>query len=65
MVLSARRQAELEETAKLCSGETHIVAGDVTKEEDVKKLFEETITKFGMYYHYVILILILKKMKAG
>jgi NAD(P)-dependent dehydrogenase (short-subunit alcohol dehydrogenase family) len=48
VVLSARRETELNETAALCPGETLVVAGDVSKEADVTRLFEETVKKFGM-----------------
>jgi NAD(P)-dependent dehydrogenase (short-subunit alcohol dehydrogenase family) len=61
VVLSARRQTELEESARLCTEarvasrgevtETEKVAvavvGDVTKEEDVKVLFETGIAEYG------------------
>jgi len=47
VVLSARREAELKATADLCSGETLTVVGDVGKEDDVLRLFEATIQKFG------------------
>lgn len=61
VVLSARRQAELEESARL-STEARVAAreevtgtekvamavvGDVTKEEDVKTLFETSIAEHG------------------
>jgi len=60
VVLSARREPELAETAKLCaeargenvaaSGKVAFVAtGDVTKEEDVKRLFESAVAEYGEY----------------
>jgi NADP-dependent 3-hydroxy acid dehydrogenase YdfG len=52
VVLTARRADALQETALLCeSPETCMVlAGDVTDEEFVKKLFSETVTRFGKRY---------------
>ncbi|KAG8768266.1 hypothetical protein FRC20_005095 [Serendipita sp. 405] len=72
VVLSARREAELNETANLCRQDydatesahsggglssandrrvpknlTLVVTGDVTKEEDVKRLFETAIAEYG------------------
>jgi NAD(P)-dependent dehydrogenase (short-subunit alcohol dehydrogenase family) len=56
IVLSGRRQAELEKTAELCKeacGEkaddklTLIVAGDVSSEDNVKQLFERTKEVYG------------------
>lgn len=47
VVLSARRENELENTASMCPGETLLVVGDVTKEADVVHLFEATIRRFG------------------
>jgi len=51
-VLAARREPELNRTAELCKEanaevNTLVITGDVTKEEDVKQLFECTIEKFG------------------
>lgn len=62
VVLSARRQTELEESVRLCTearvaaqlgegtgaGKVALaVVGDVTKEEDVKALFECGIAEYG------------------
>ncbi|KAM0756255.1 short-chain dehydrogenase/reductase SDR [Meredithblackwellia eburnea MCA 4105] len=49
VVLSGRRQAELEETAAACVGGAGAlpVVGDITKEEDVVTLFAEASKKFG------------------
>ncbi|KAK4698932.1 hypothetical protein P7C70_g7338, partial [Phenoliferia sp. Uapishka_3] len=48
VVLSGRRQAELEETAAKCGPESLVVCGDITKEEDVVALFRAGAEKFGM-----------------
>ncbi|KAJ7718295.1 hypothetical protein DFH07DRAFT_860443 [Mycena maculata] len=49
VVLTARRESALRETGSLCpSPDTCMVlAGDVTDEEFVKRLFRETISRFG------------------
>lgn len=47
VAISARRADRLEETAKLCTGPVLTVVGDVSKEADVDKLFETTISSFG------------------
>lgn len=47
MVLSARREQELTETAALCSGETLSIIGDIAKEEDIITLFERTMLRYG------------------
>lgn len=47
VVLSARREKELTETAALCSGETLSIIGDIAKEEDIITLFERTILRYG------------------
>jgi len=47
VVLSARREADLEHTAKLCPHETVIVRGDITTESYVKDLFKKTLDAFG------------------
>lgn len=56
VVLSARRETELQETARLCKearggtlkGEiTLVVPGDVTKEEDVSNLFICALKEYG------------------
>lgn len=47
MVLSARREKELRETAELCKGETLVKVGDLAKEEDVLELFKDIVATFG------------------
>jgi NAD(P)-dependent dehydrogenase (short-subunit alcohol dehydrogenase family) len=49
VVLSGRREAELEETAKQCAQDvkTLCVSGDVSVEENVKALFDKTKEVFG------------------
>ncbi|KAI0718226.1 short-chain dehydrogenase/reductase SDR [Cerioporus squamosus] len=49
LALLARRADKLQETQDLCDNQAKIllVAGDVTKEEDVLKLFRLTVEKFG------------------
>lgn len=57
LVLSARRESELQETARLCAEAAGvsdnykqvatISVGDVTKQEDVTRLFEEGVQAFG------------------
>ena len=52
IVLAARRESELNRTAELCKEanaevDTLAITGDVTKEEDVKRLFEFSVDKFG------------------
>lgn len=51
-MLAARREPELNETAELCKEanaevDTLVITGDVTKEEDVRRLFVCTAEKFG------------------
>ena len=59
VVLSARRVDALEETARMCEEAaraqsiqvtelTLVVAGDVTKESDVQRLFERSVTTYGL-----------------
>jgi NAD(P)-dependent dehydrogenase (short-subunit alcohol dehydrogenase family) len=44
----ARNRSDLEETARLCSaGKIHIVDGDVSKPDDVRRLFSEAADRFG------------------
>jgi NAD(P)-dependent dehydrogenase (short-subunit alcohol dehydrogenase family) len=65
--LSARRRTELEETARLCIEARTVakgnsdggmmaltVVGDVTKEEDVKALFECGVAEYGASFIIVI-----------
>ncbi len=48
IVLSGRRQAELEATAQACEGvRTMCVAGDVSVEDNVKSLFDQAKKEFG------------------
>jgi len=56
VVLTARRQAELEETSQLCAqasssagstSQSLVVAGDVTQESFVKELFVKAVDRFG------------------
>ncbi|CDO69271.1 hypothetical protein BN946_scf185042.g173 [Trametes cinnabarina] len=50
LALFARRAQSLEETKRLCADPTKVllVQGDVSNEEDVKRLFQSTITSFGI-----------------
>lgn len=69
VVISARREPELQETARLCeqsainsrtsdssdsSPLALVVVGDVTKEEDVKKLFEAAVNTYGTLRAFII-----------
>lgn len=47
VVLSARREKELAETAALCPGETLSILGDIAKEDDIINLFERAIARYG------------------
>jgi len=49
VVLTARRKELLEESVKLCSAPERcfILAGDVTDEEFVRRLFDEAVQTFG------------------
>ena len=47
VVLSGRRKEELEQTAKLAGGDTLVVQSDVTKVEDVDRLFETAKSHYG------------------
>jgi NADP-dependent 3-hydroxy acid dehydrogenase YdfG len=49
LALTARRLTQLEETRSLCANPDAciLVAGDITGEDFVKSLFEETMKKFG------------------
>ena len=58
VILSARRESELQETARLCveargdkpkEKATLVVPGDVTKEEDVRNLFIRAVNEYGTY----------------
>ena len=44
----SRTRADLEETARLCgAGKSYFVVGDVSRQEDVKRLFSETVQRYG------------------
>ncbi|WVR09801.1 hypothetical protein IAU60_006877 [Kwoniella sp. DSM 27419] len=49
LVLVGRRQAELEETGKMCREGTvvEVAAGDASKEEDVKRIMDTVKDKYG------------------
>src|SRR3954471_8222961 len=47
VVLAARRKDKLEEVARKAGAKTHAVVTDVTRREDVKKLLDAAIAKFG------------------
>ncbi len=56
MSLFARRADKLQETKKLCKdpAEVLLVEGDVAKEEDVRRLFRETMERFGTFIFLVV-----------
>ena len=43
----SRTEQDLIETSQLCNGNMHYVVGDVTEENDVQRLFIQTINKYG------------------
>lgn len=45
--ITGRKLENLEKVAAECKEKPFIVAGDITNENDTKKLFEETIKKYG------------------
>lgn len=49
LVLSGRREAELQATADQCQPDTkvEIITGDVSNEEEVGKMFDTIKTKYG------------------
>lgn len=47
VVLTGRRQDRLDETARTCPSASHVVVADVGNEEDVERLFQETVSTFG------------------
>lgn len=47
VVLSARRAGPLGEVAKRCGNQAHSVVADVTKRNDVQRIFDEAVAKFG------------------
>ena len=49
VVLTARREMDLQETAAQCPNPVLVLAGDITDESFVKQAFETTKSHFGMY----------------
>ena len=47
VVLVARRDAALREVAAKCSGRAHVIAADVTRRDEVRRVVNESIAKFG------------------
>jgi NAD(P)-dependent dehydrogenase (short-subunit alcohol dehydrogenase family) len=47
VVLAARRAGPLGEVAARCGSGAHVVVADVTKREDVQRIFDEAIARFG------------------
>lgn len=47
VVLVGRDAKKLDEIASHFKGNTLVAAGDITKEEDVRSIFEKTVEKFG------------------
>jgi len=47
VVLTARRELDLNDTAAECPGPTLVLAGSIVDEAFVKHLFEATVEKFG------------------
>jgi len=47
VVITGRRQSVLEETAKELGESVHWIVGDISKKGDPKRIFDETIEKFG------------------
>lgn len=47
VVLVGRDAKKLEEVASHFKGNTLVAAGDITKEEDVRSIFEKAVAKFG------------------
>ncbi|WP_437967877.1 SDR family oxidoreductase [Sorangium sp. So ce260] len=47
VVLAARRAGPLGEVAKRCGSQAHSVVADVTKRDDVQRIFDEAVAKFG------------------
>ena len=54
--LLARRADKLQETKQLCKDPAKVllVEGDVAKEEDVLRLFRETIDRFGPFFLCIV-----------
>ena len=47
VVLAARNLERLNAVAQTCTGPVEVVATDVTRREDVQRLFEQTVKRFG------------------
>jgi len=47
VVINSRHEEDCKKACKECGENATYICGDVSKEEDVKKLFSETIKKFG------------------
>ncbi len=47
LVLAARREAELAKVAQQCGGEVLTVVADVTRRDEVKRLFDAAVMRFG------------------
>jgi len=47
VALAARRAGPLEEVARRCGDQAHAVVADVTKRDEVRRLFDEAVAKFG------------------
>ena len=47
VVLAARRAEPLQEVAARCGSRAHCVVADVTRRDDVQRIFEEAVAKFG------------------
>ncbi|WP_437624025.1 SDR family oxidoreductase [Sorangium sp. So ce1151] len=47
VVLAARRAGPLGDVAKRCGSQVHPVVADVTKRDDVQRIFDEAIARFG------------------
>jgi NADP-dependent 3-hydroxy acid dehydrogenase YdfG len=47
VVLAARREAELQAVADRCGGRAHPVVADVTRREEVRRVVEEALGRFG------------------
>lgn len=72
LVLFARRGAQLLETKQACPDPDSciIVEGDVTNEEDVRKLFELAVERFGAFtrdssIRRVLILTIIARIQGG
>ena len=52
LVLTARREDALHATAQECPSSTLVLAGDITDEAFVKRLFASTLEKFGTLFQF-------------